>query len=126
MKKLLYILLSLILPLTAVSCRKSDEPISVTETFHGCEYTITLDRSKYSLDDTITATVTLENKSDEDVGLYSSDMGHYLDDVKFCENGEYVHYYSESSDAGQAICTRLLSPGESLTYTKDFTPGSPW
>ncbi len=95
--------------------------------FNGCEFSITLDKSHYDLDDTIYATVNLENKGDETIGLYQGYLGDYLDEVVFYENGEERRYYSSDSlnVYAEAIQMRELKPGECITHKVHFTPGSP-
>ncbi len=101
-------------------------PMAVT-TFNGCEFSITLDKASYGLQDTIHATVKLENKGDKDVGLWQGYLGDFLDSVGFYENGEYRWSYSSDWDKGypEAIQCGQIAPGESITHTVEFTPGSP-
>ncbi|MBE6708819.1 MAG: hypothetical protein E7578_06215 [Ruminococcaceae bacterium] len=106
------------------------EPIELptaTTVFEGCEFTIVLDKPNYALDDTIHVTVTLENKSDKDVGLWKGHLGHFLDGVGFYENGEWRWSYSSDWDKGysDAIRSGPIESGALIVYEVEFTPGAP-
>ena len=125
MKKLLCAILTTVLLLTAVSCQKTDEPISVTKIVHGCELTVTLDKSKYGLGDTVKATVSLVNKGENDVGLFASQTGHFISDIFFYEDNIIKYDYCTEYIGNDAEDVRLLKPGESLTHVREFTPSKP-
>ena len=109
----------------AISCQSYSEPISVTKTVHGCEFTITLDKSKYGLGDTVKATVSLVNKGENDVGLFASQTGHFISDIFFYEDNIIKYDYCTEYIGNDAEDVRLLKPGESLTHVREFTPSKP-
>lgn len=124
MKKLFLTLLSLVLILSPVSCdSKKDKPISVTEIFHGCDFTITLDRGEYDLGDTLKASVSLTNKSGKEVSLYSPSTAPYFS-VIFLENGKLkLNKYIVASDV---LCYEPVPNNETYTYTQEFDLDSPF
>lgn len=101
-------------------------PTGITE-FNGCEYTITLDKPYYTVNDTINATVVLENKGYETIGLYQGYLGCFLDEVVFYENGEERRSFSSDYGKGYnyAILVGFLIPEEKIVFNVQFTPGAP-
>ena len=136
MKKLLLTLLSLILLLSTVSCNNYDEPISVTQTFHGCEFTITLDKGKYKLGDVGIVTAKIVNKSGKPVSLYSWSEYEYVQ-FYFLEDGKLK--FTNASEAVRDITLYHDIPdGKEYVYDMSFdltapegtqeplNPGSEW
>lgn len=114
---------------TEITTEVTDDPelpVGITE-FNGCEYTITLDRTYYTVNDTINATVVLENKGNETIGLYQGYLGSLLDEVVFYENGEERRSFSSDYGKGynEAILAGLFIPGGKIVFNVQFTPGSP-
>ena len=112
---------------TDVNPPEPDEPSENTVIFNGCEFSITLDKNSYTLNDTVSATVTLVNKGEKAVGLWQGYLGDFLDEVVFSENGEARRSYSSDWGKGYAEACQWgpFEPGGSITHTVEFTPGAP-
>ena len=121
MKKLFCAMFSLILLLTFVSCGQGEHicPLSHTETFFdGVEFTITLDKSEYDLGDTVKATVSIVNKTDAPIELYSSTLSNYIG-IGFTENG-VGKLGPKTIDASTALRGTELYCGEGFVMAEEF------
>lgn len=96
---------------------------SVTKTFYGCNYTLSVDKAKCEPGDIITVTVSLENKGQSRIDLYDyyysydrwNGVTHknFLDRVAFKVAGIGAYDYS-----GEGYTKRTsLMPGETMSYT---------
>lgn len=96
---------------------------SVTRTFYGCDYTLSVDKAKCEPGDIITVTVTLENKGQSRIDLYDyyysydryNGITHknFLDRVAFKVSGFGAFDYS-----GEGYTKRTpLMPGKTMSYT---------
>jgi len=99
---------------------------SVTKTMFGCEYTVSLNKTKYMKGENITVVVTLENKGETTMYFKGENENHVLDDVSFDEGGIVI---VGKGDWEEPIGS--LRPGETISYTVKFHSGkadisNPW
>lgn len=96
---------------------------SVTKSFCGLEYTMTLDKESYNSSDTVTVTLTLENKGDYNVGLCSYDYrveDNYLDDVFFYEGEVNKGHGDLHTVIFNTRQSGIIKPGEKKVFTDNF------